>query len=163
MTTHDVEISAACTACGALNAARLCERDLDEPAPRCAALGGGGLRQPTYADLEDLPLDADAGAVELLRRCTVGEPARSANADDLALVDDALTGPLELACAECGAPVLVDVDVQRLVLERLVSQRRALDVEVHLIARAYHWTLGEIEALEDERRSLLAGLIAEGR
>jgi hypothetical protein len=101
--------------------------------------------------------------VEFLRRCTVGEPERSANADDLALVDDALTGPLELACAECGAPVPVDVDVQGLVLERLVRLRRAIDVEVHLIASAYHWTLGEIEALEDERRSRLAGLIAEGR
>jgi hypothetical protein len=163
VTAHDVEVSAACTACGALNAATLREGDVGEPTPRWAPLGsGGGLRQPTYADLEDLPLDEVAGPAELLRRCTVGEPARPADADDFALVDDALAGPLELACAECGARVLIDLDVQRLVLERLVRWRRAIDVEVHLIARAYHWALEEIDALEDERRSLLAGLIAEG-
>lgn len=163
VTGHDVDISAACTSCGTLNVATLCERELDEAAPRCAALGGGGVRPPTYADLQDLPGEAEAAVAELLRRCTVGEPARSANAGDVALVDDALTGPLELACVECGAATRLDVDLQRLVLERIVRWQRTIDVEVHLIASAYHWPLGEIEALEDERRSLLAGLIAEGR
>lgn len=162
-TGHDAALSAACASCGALNAVTLSERELGEAAPRCAALGGGGLRPPTYADLRDLPADTAAGTAELLRRCTVGTPARPASADDVALVDDALTGPLELSCAGCGAPMQLDVDVQQIVLERIAARRRALDVEVHTIASAYHWPLEEIEALEGERRSLLASLIAEER
>ena len=162
VTAREVEISAACPACGTLNAATLAARELPAAAERWAVLRGGGLRPPTYADLDGLPDDEDTAARELLRRCVVGAPERPPSADDLELVDDALTGPLELSCAECAAAVLVDVDVQRLVLERLARHRRELDVEVHLLARAYHWTLTEIEGLGDERRSTLAALVAEG-
>ena len=163
VTARDVEVSAACPACGTLNAATLAADDLSDGPERWAVLRGGGLRPPTYGDLDGLPDDEDAAARELLRRCVVGVPERPPSAQELALVDDALTGPLELSCAECGATVLVDVDVQRLVIERLARHRRDLDIEVHLLARAYHWTLGEIESLGDERRSTLAALVAEGR
>jgi hypothetical protein len=163
VTARDVEVSAACPECGTLNAAIISEREVPAATPRAAALQGGGLRQPTYRDLAGLPEDEQAAAAELLRRCTVGTPARTPTTRDLELVDDALTGPLELSCAECGSAVLVDVDVQRLVLERLIRHGRAIDVEIHLLASAYHWSLAEIEALTDERRSGLAALVAEGR
>jgi hypothetical protein len=35
-------------------------------------------------------------------------------------------------------------------------------VEVHLLARAYHWDLAEIEQLPDERRERLAALVEAG-
>ena len=153
----------ACPGCGTLNAAVVSERAVPDAAPRTAVLQGGGLRQPTYGDLAGLPEDEAAAASELLRRCTVGTPSRMPTASDLELVDDALTGPIELACAECGAPMLVDVDIQRLVLERLIRHGRTIDTEIHLLASAYHWSLAEIEGLSDDRRSGLAALIAEGR
>lgn len=163
ITSRDLEISAACPACGTVNAATLSEHDVPEETPRTAALVGGGLRQPTYGDLRSLPADEAASIVELLRRCTVGAPRRPPMASDFDLVDDALTGPLQLACAECGAAVLVDVDIQRLVLERLVRHGREIDIEIHLLASAYHWSLGEIEDLSDQRRSALAALVMELR
>jgi hypothetical protein len=92
----------------------------------------------------------------------VGNPSDSPSAATIELVDEALTGPVVIACAECGTPVEIEVDIQTAVLDRLARHAQVVDEEVHLLARAYHWSLHEIEALPDARRSTLARLVAEG-
>jgi hypothetical protein len=129
-----------------------------------ALLGpAGGLREPTYGDLLGLPADEDEAADELLRRCTIGAPARRATAAELELVDDSLSGPVLLPCVQCGASIEVEVDVEQLVLERLQRHADGVDLEVHLLASTYHWELAAIEALPDDRRGRLARLVAEQR
>ncbi len=162
VTGADLEVVAVCPSCGELSAAVLSPEVVPPSGPRMAPLGaGGGLREPTYEDLLGLPADAGEAVDELLARCVVGAPARRPVADDLELVDDSLAGPILLACADCGEPLAVDVDVERAVLDRLARRAREADYEVHVLASAYHWSLGEIESLGDERRRTLAWLAAE--
>jgi hypothetical protein len=164
VTGSDIELAARCPRCHELNSAVVGSRSVPPSRPRHALLGrGGGLRQPTYADLVDLPDDDGEAARELLRRCVVGTPAVGPSAEQLDLVDDALTGPVRLDCAGCGDPVEVDLDVQATVIERLVRHACTVDFEIHLLARAYHWTLAEIRALPDAQRAALARLVAEDR
>ncbi len=159
-----LELTARCPVCAALNAAAVTAGDVPPARPRCATLGpGGGVRQPTGGDLLGLPDDEPNATDELLRRCVAGRPAQAPRPEHLALVDDALTGPIELTCVECGEPLTIDIDLQAVVLERLARHARALDHEIHLIASAYHWTLAEIRALPDAQRSGLARLVAEER
>jgi len=163
VTGEELELLAACPACGELSSAVVDPEQLPPPSPRTAVLGrGGGLREPTYGDLLELPADPTQATAELCARCVVGAPSRAPEPDDLELVDDSLAGPVVIACSGCGRPVAVDVDVEQAVLERLVRRAREIDGEIHTLASAYHWSLAEIESLGDERRHLLAELIAEG-
>jgi hypothetical protein len=162
ITGREAELTVACGGCGAVNAASLGPAAVPRPGPRLRPLGGGGgLREPTYADLLELPAEREAAAAELLRRCVVGAPRRAPTEDDLQHVDDSLAGPLLLECVACGAPVEAAVDVQRLVLELLQRHAVEVDAEVHLLASGYHWDLASIEGLPDARRRRLARLVAE--
>ena len=159
---RDVELLAVCEGCGTENELSLASVPAEEP--RVAVCGtGGGLRAPTYGDLLGLPADESSAVTELLRRCTVGSPSRAPEPGDLERVDDSLVGPLVSSCVECGAPLEVGLDVERVVLTALHAQRGRIDEEIHLLAGAYHWDLDTIERLPDERRSRLARLIAEER
>jgi hypothetical protein len=162
LTGREVELLAVCGACGTENELSLAE--VPEEQPRVAVCGArGGLRAPTYGDLLALPADETAAVAELLRRCTVGSPSRAPKPDDLEQVDESLVGPLVSACVECGAPIEVGLDVERVVLTALHEQRGRIDEEIHLLAGAYHWDLDTIEQLPDERRSRLARLVTEDR
>ena len=162
LTRGDVTVVAACP-CGELAEAVLSPETVPPPSTRMTVLGtGGGLREPTYADLLELPDDPDEAVRELLARCVVGSPSRAPGPDDLELVDDSLTGPIVIACPACGEALAVDLDVEHAVLERLARRAREIDHEIHLLASAYHWSLAEIEALDDGRRGTLAGLVADG-
>ncbi|HEU0195111.1 MAG TPA: hypothetical protein VFQ71_12980, partial [Gaiellales bacterium] len=133
-------------------------------AAREARLGrGGGLREPCYADLEDLPPDPEAAVKELLARCVVGAPSRPPRREDLEVVDDSLAGPVGITCSDCGEPIAIDIDVEQAVLERIARRAREVDREVHILASAYHWSLAEIESLGERRRRTLAELAAEDR
>ena len=161
VTRSDVEVVAACPACGELSEVQLSADSLPPARPRVGLLGpGGGVREPTYADLRGLPADPAEAVRELLARCVVGSPSRSPRPADIELVDDSLTGPIVIACSDCGAPIAVDIDVERAVLERLRRCAREIDHEVHVLARVYHWSLAEIESLGDARRRNLAELAA---
>ena len=160
----ELELTLVCPACGCVNAVELAPEAVAPARPRVAIAGaGGGLREPTYGDLLGLPADAAAAERELVRRCTVGTPSRAPVSDDLALVDDSLAGPLRVACADCGAPVEAPLDVQRAALEGIERRVGAVELEVHLLARAYGWSLEAIESLPDARRRRLAELVEEGR
>jgi hypothetical protein len=163
VTGRAVELVARCPRCELLNAVSLAPDQLPATTPRFASLGPGGVREPTYGDLLDLPTDSADAVAELVARCTVGEPLREPTAADLELVDDTLSGPIDLACAECDQPISVDADVQQVALARLAECARELERDVHLLADAYGWSLAEIEALPDARRRYLATLVSEAR
>ena len=75
LTGRDVELTVTC-GCGTVNEVALSE--VPDELPRVAVCGsGGGLRAPVYGDLIGLPSDGDEAVAELLRRCTVGTPARA--------------------------------------------------------------------------------------
>ena len=163
LTGEDLRLVAECPHCALLNEATLAPAGLAARAPRVAALGRGGIREPTYGDLLDLPPDEAEATDELLRRCTVAIPERRPTAAALELVDDTLSGPIVLACSGCGEQIAVDADVQQLALTRLGDLARELDREVHALAGAYGWSLAAIEALPDPRRRRLAALVSEAR
>lgn len=157
----DLELALQCPLCCDVSAVRLTPDTVPPALARSAVLGtGGGLRQPTYRDLMDLPPDETA-TVALLERCRVGDPARPATAEDLAAVDDSLAGPMVFACAGCGADVEHPVDVQTVALRELLRVLDRYDVDVHLLASAYHWSAADIDALPRERRRRLAALVAD--
>jgi hypothetical protein len=164
LTGRDVEVAMRCTVCDTVSVATLTAQTVPEHEPRCAWLGpGAGLRQPTYGDLLALPGDPARAAAALLARCTIGTPPQPATAAHLDLVDDALTGPIVLACVECGQLLETVGDVQRLALEGLQRCALSIDVELHVLASTYGWSLAEIESLPDDRRRRLATLAADGR
>jgi hypothetical protein len=163
ITGHDLELAVACATCGTVNEATIDPDALPPVRPRCALLDGGGLRPPEYGDLIGLPAEAGEREGALLRRCTVGTPRRPPLPEDVELVDDSLAGPVLLECVECGAALEAPHDVQHAALATLWADVEAAAVEVHLLARAYHWPLADIEALPTARRMRLAELVAEGR
>jgi hypothetical protein len=164
LTGRDIEVAVGCAGCGTTSVAVLSRETVPPEAPRVAWLGpGGGLREPTYADLQGLPDDRGEAEAELLRRCTVGTPAREPGPAELELVDDSLVGPVVLACVECGAALEVAADVEQLALRGLQEHAADVELEIHLLARAYGWSLATIEALPDVRRSRLARFVADGR
>lgn len=164
LTRRDLEVAVTCRACETVNAVELSPATVPADAPRTAWLEpGAGVRGPTYADLLGLPADPDEAEVELLRRCTVGSPRRAAEPADLEQVDDSLTGPILLECVECGQPIAVAADVERLVLVELQRFAYEVEYEIHLVAAAYGWSLETIEALPDERRRRLAQFVLDGR
>jgi hypothetical protein len=164
LTGRDVEVGATCAECEAVSVAVLSAQAVPPHAARTAWLGpGGGLREPTYGDLLGLPADPRAAEAALLRRCTVGASGIAPGPPDLERIDDSLAGPIAFGCAACGAAVEVAVDVEQLVLEALQRHAGEIEVEIHLLAGAYGWSLPAIEALPDERRRRLARLVADGR
>jgi len=157
------ELAVTCGTCGTTSALELDPDVLRPPAPRVALLDHGGLREPTYGDLVGLPSDRAEAEAALLRRLVVGDPGRAPEAADLELVDDSLVGPVRLDCVGCGQPLEAAVDVERLVLELLSRLLVGVDLEIHALASAYHWSLEAIESLPDDRRSRLAQLVLEER
>lgn len=164
VTGRDLEVDLDCPACGTTSTAPLGPDSVPAWEPRSRWLApGAGVREPVLGDLAGLPPETGAAAAALLRRCAVGDLPDGTSPDVLADVDTTLAGPLVVACVGCGGEVAAAVDVERLVLEALFRRLDAVDVEVHLLARAYGWDLATIESLPGERRSRLAAFVAEGR
>jgi hypothetical protein len=164
LTRRELEVAVTCRACKTVNAIQLSPETVPPDAPRSAWLEpGAGVRGPTYADLIGLPSEPDEAEAELLRRCTVGAPGRAAAPTDLELVDDSLTGPILLECVDCGEPIVLAADVERLVLVDLQRFAHEVEYEIHLVAGAYGWSLETIEGLPDERRRRLAHFVLDGR
>lgn len=178
LTNQPIELTAECPACGEVSMISIAASELGEHSPRTRLLGPGqGVREPTYQDLLELPSGDEQAERTLGQRCHIG-PAVSHTDPDIDLdpdidfdevlaaldeVDGSLAGPLEAACFECGSPILIEADVQRLALRRLRVYAEAIDRDVHLLASVYGWELATIQALPVARRRRLVQLIEAGR
>jgi len=128
---------------------------------------GRRFRLPTTSDQQSvLGLEADAGAGALLDRCVVaGDPMDNPQLLQAAMdeVGPVLDLDLDAACPKCGAYESVRFDIQTYLLRMLVSEKRFLIREIHLIAVAYGWEYGEILSLTREDRRAFASLIQAER
>ncbi|MEO7069230.1 MAG: hypothetical protein ABI131_01915 [Nostocoides sp.] len=152
-----LDVTASCAACGARTTLSLTTASVGRHPWASLRTGvGSGLREPTYADL----LAAGGDATVLLDRCRLGASDGAATLADLDRAEQSLAGPLHSACAECGEPVAVEVDVVSFVLRALARVCAEFDREVHLLASTYGWDLPTIESLPDPRRQRLAALVS---
>ncbi len=180
LTGAPVEVTAGCAACGCRSTFALTPESVGAHAWVCRVTSPGrGLREPTYADLVGCAGDRSA----LLEACRIGlgpggsppggdgrgadgAEATGSGGDgsgewvDLEAIDASLSGPLRSACVECGADLVLDLDVVTLVLASLARVCADVDREVHLLASAYGWELATIEGLPDHRRQRLAALVS---
>lgn len=132
------------------------------------------FRLPSAADLAEAAAAADARR-ELAVRCTVaayrgGEPADPAEMPDGVVrrlaeaaerVDPGPDVTLRVACPDCGATTVAELDIAAYLWAELDNWARELLLDVHLLARVYGWTEPEILALSPLRRRYYLELCAD--
>jgi hypothetical protein len=129
-----------------------------------AAPDGRKFRLPTGEDeLAVWGLPPEEAARALLRRCVIeGDPGRDeeAMAQAMERAGPVLDVDLRAVCPECGREQTVRFSMQGYLLAALERDSRKLAHEVHRLAAAYSWSLGEILSLRRRRREALAALAA---
>ncbi|HET6613310.1 MAG TPA: hypothetical protein VFG83_15035 [Kofleriaceae bacterium] len=127
------------------------------------AADGTRFRLPTGEDeLAVWGLSADDAAAALLSRCVVeDQPVHESSAVLSAMerVGPTLDLDLDAACSECGHPHAVAFSVQAWVLGHLEQSRPHLLREIHVLARAYGWSLDDILRLPRQSRLALVELV----
>ena len=117
---------------------------------------GRRIRRPTVAELEAAASRGDLAA--LRRACVItGDPEADPETLDAALeaAAPALTRDLAATCPHCAAAQPVRFDLAAFLVASLARERPFLLREMHLLARAYGWSLAEILSLgRDDRRAL---------
>jgi hypothetical protein len=106
---------------------------------------------------------SEAPRRELQARCVRGGNELRRVERALAVLAPTLRADMGGSCPECGAEVVLDVDVRELCLAELGFLARAVLEEVHLIAVSYHWTEATILDLPSVRRGWYSELIRHGR
>src|SRR6478609_7924000 len=121
------------------------------------------FRLPTADDERALlGLDDDAAGRTLLTRCVVdGDPEADASTVLKAMeqVGSGLDTDFDAACAECGAVLVMRFQLQDYLLGAIVAEWHARADDVHRIAGAYRWGLGEIMALPRRRRRAFISIL----
>ena len=117
---------------------------------------GRRIRAPTVGDVERA---VRSGDVAVLRRACVVEGDAGADPEllDAALeaAAPALTRDVAATCPHCGSTQSVRFDLATFLIASLARERPFLLREMHLLARAYGWSLTEILSLSrDDRRAL---------
>ena len=128
---------------------------------------GMRFRPPTSLDLDALRgLPRREAREALAKACLIEAPAEA----DLASLAGALSAvaplidrELDAACSECGAHNTVHFDIQSHLLRSLRLERRFLSREVHCLARAYGWSLGDILSLPRRERATYVRLVLRER
>lgn len=125
------------------------------------------FRLPTVADVLAVANEGKPERV-LAERCirpsAIARGARKRVEAAMQKMAPSLFDELDCSCHECGAPVPMAFDPVGWVLEELARRAAHVYEEVHLLARAYHWSEQEILALPHQRRARYAELAyAEGR
>lgn len=124
---------------------------------------GHRFRLPTGEDeLTVIGLSSADGAKVLLGRCLLeGDPESSEEPVQTAMADVAPIFEVELAarCPECGADERIHFDIQSFLLTALEREKSRLAWEVHRLASAYGWSLGEILSLSRSLRRIYVGLV----
>ena len=125
------------------------------------------FRLPTGADeMAVIGLGEEEAAAELLRRCCPDAKDAESVAKVSTLVEEIapmLTTEVAAHCPECGHELPVHFDVQSYLLQALLQDQKRLGWEVHRIASAYKWSLGEILDLPRSQRRNFAAMIEEER
>jgi hypothetical protein len=127
---------------------------------------GVRFRLPTGDDERALiGLPDDEAERTLLRGCLVdGDPDTDASTVEKAMeqVGSGLDIDFDAACTECGAVLAMRFQMQDYLLGAIVSDWRGLVDDVHRLALAYGWGLGEIMALPRSRRRAFIAILDDG-
>jgi len=125
--------------------------------------GGARFRLPTGQDEAAVAhLDGEDAEQALLRRCLLaGDPVTDRPAVEAALAEVGSGMDLDLAatCPECGHGGQVRFGIQDYLLSAVRADRVGLTVEVHRLALAYRWSLGEILGLPRSIRRAFVALL----
>ncbi len=108
--------------------------------------GGTVLRLPVVRDLFVAPQHRND---DLHSRLVIGPGEDAAEAVDAALarLTPAALDAVDTRCASCGAAQTVEFDLASFLMKCLARERDFVMREVHIIARAYGWSLSEILSL----------------
>lgn len=184
-----VELTATCPRCGEVSELQIVAEAAAPPLTEPTLLhyadydseGHGwriSCRLPTGRDQAELAAAAadDIGRAErlLLRRCVVkatrdGEPVLHLEPDAamlaafeeaVRLADPAAEGGADFACSACGARSGILIDAATILRGALMDGRGIL-LDVHRLARAYHWPERDILDLAGTRRRDYLALIDE--
>ncbi len=156
----------------------VCEALLDVPLPLDDVLAGSDvgeatqqvdgveLRGPTTSDVLAALASPDPAAT-LRARCQrwpagtdpEGDPELAARVGAAAeRLVGAAGAQVRLECPECGGDVLADVDVVRLLTERMTEEAQAVLTDVATLAVAFGWSEREVLALSPARLQAYLGL-----
>lgn len=119
--------------------------------PDALHIDGVSVRVPTGDDELYAAHASDPRATLLAR---IGAETLDPDRVAAALADAAPLLDLELdaACPECGAAQVLGFSIQDYLLGTVLAERERRAAEVHRLASAYGWSLGEIMALPRARR-----------
>jgi hypothetical protein len=122
-------------------------------------LEGAAFRIPTAGDQAEVTGLPD-GAARLAVRCLDPQarktPVRGRIERAMATLAPAVSRPLAGVCPCCAAAVEAPLHVARVVVGELRRAAAAVQDEIDLIARAYHWSEPDILALPQDRRRAYA-------
>jgi len=160
-----MEAFAECPACGALLEfnldvmelerqlrAQLAEVEVDSADGSARAANTGDLIAARGAES-----DEQARAILLARTVatseTEGSDASAAALERLERINAAAEIRVELACAECPARSVMDLDIAQFLLREVASAARRLIAEIHELASAYGWSERAIANMSAWRRA----------
>ncbi|MBS0445343.1 MAG: hypothetical protein JSR59_05255 [Proteobacteria bacterium] len=145
--------------------------DDDAVAPREIEVGGLRVRAPSLRDLAAVSRERDAehAARLILERCmrhdgradvVLPEAGLRQVEDALEAIDPNADLAFDVRCAVCGHEGCAQLDAGELLWDEIDARARALLGEVHLLARAYGWTEGEVLGLSGARRAAYLAMVA---
>jgi hypothetical protein len=163
-----------CARCGERLELVLVSSELLQPTtegPYEIDLHGMRVRAPCLRDLAAVANEPDTAraARQLLARCALEGSADAIALPDEVLreVEDALEAldpnadlALDVHCEACGHFGTAQLDAGELLWDEIDARARALLCEVHVLARAYGWTEGEILGLGTARRATYLAMAA---
>lgn len=115
---------------------------------------GRRFRLPTIGEIvSGLP------AEQVTAACSEGDWAPETLDQAMAAVGPVGSDVIETTCAECGAAQSARLDLASYLIRMLIRERSFLAREVHVIARTYGWSHGEIMGLAREDRRSFVRLI----
>jgi len=161
-----------CAGCGERLELALVISELLQPGtegPHEIDVHGTRVRAPCLRDLAAVAHepDTDRAARQLLAGCVLDSGDANAPLDDrLRQVEDALEAldpnadlALEVHCEMCGLTTTAQIDAGELLWDEIDARAQTVLGEVHLLARAYGWTEGEILALGTARRAAYLAMV----
>jgi len=124
--------------------------------------GGPRFRLPTVADVREASSRPPDDAMSMLQaRCFQESPGDMEDRLQEAMerLAPVLDFDIDTRCPTCAAPQQVRFSIESFLLRALARERRFLNREVHRLADAYGWGLGEILSLSREDRRELVRLV----